>query len=121
MIDTQTNAAIETLTWSECIEPGTRISNDLMQQIGQDVARFRAAAEALGFDAVEHRATTFNRSDGDEWDHVAHDFILTRNYHGSGFWDGDWIAPWGNQLTVLAHTFPEIETYLDDDGILRID
>jgi len=106
--------------WSECIEPGTRISNDLMQHIGKDVARFRVDAEALGFDAVEHRATTFNRSEGDEWDYVAHDFILTRNRHGSGFWDGDWVAPWGDQLTVLAQSFGELETYLDDDDILRL-
>lgn len=120
MIDTESNAAISTLLWSECTEPGTRISNDLMHRIGKDVARFRADAEALGFDATKHRASTFNLSDGDEWDHVAHDFILTRNHHGSGFWDGDWVAPWGDKLTVLAHSFGQLETYLDDDDILTL-
>lgn len=114
------NSAIHTFLWSEGIEPGTRISNDLMQRIGREWDQFREAAEALGFDAVEHRATAINPTEGDEWDYAAHDFVLTRNRHGAGFWDGDWQAPWGDRLTELAHTFPELESYLDDDEILRL-
>ena len=26
-------------------------------------------------------------------EYAGHDFWLTRNGHGAGFWDGDWIAP----------------------------
>lgn len=47
-------------------------------------------------------------------------FTLTRNHHGAGFWDGDWHAPWGDRLTELARTFPQLETYFDDDDILRL-
>jgi len=114
------NHAIHAFVWSEGIEPGTRISNDLMARIAQDWERFRDQAEALGFDAVEHRATAIDPTEGDEWDYAAHDFILTRNHHGSGFWDGGWHAPWGDRLTELAHTFPQLESYLDDDDILRL-
>jgi hypothetical protein len=114
------NHAISTLIWSEGIKPGTRLSNDLLDRISQDWNRFREQAEALGFDAIEHRATMIDPNQGDEWDYAAHDFILTRNHHGAGFWDGDWHAPWGEKLTALAHSFPQVETYLDDDEVLRI-
>jgi len=114
------NHAIHTLIWSESIEVGTRLSNDLLDRIAQDWNSFREQAEALGFDAVEHRATMIDPNQGDEWDYAARDFILTRNHHGAGFWDGDWHAPWGEKLTTLAQSFPLVETYLDDDDILRI-
>jgi len=114
------NSAIHAFLWVDGNGPGTRISNDLMHHIGADWERFREAAEALGFDATEHRATAIDPTEGDEWDYAAHDFILTRNHHGAGFWDGGWHAPWGERLTALAHTFPELESYLDDDDILRL-
>jgi hypothetical protein len=114
------NSAICAFLWSEGHGPGTRISNDLMHRIGADWERFREAAEALGFDATEHRAIAINPTEGDEWDYAAHDFILTRNHHGAGFWDGGWHARWGERLTALSHTFPELESYFDDDDILRL-
>jgi len=114
------NAAIHAFLWSDGSKPGTRISNDLMARIGQDWNQFRDQAEALGFDAVEHRATSIDPTEGDEWDYAAHDFVLTRNHHGSGFWDGGWHAPWGERLTELAHTFPQLESYLDDNDTLQL-
>lgn len=114
------NSAWHTFLWVEGHGPGTRLSNDLLDRIRQDWYRFREQAEDLGFDAVEHRATTIDPTEGDEWDYAAHDFILTRNHHGAGFWDGDWQAPWGERLTELAHTFPQLESYFDDDDILRL-
>lgn len=114
------HSALHAFMWSEGVEPGTRVSNDLLSRIQVDWHKFREQAEALGFDAVEHRATTIDPTEGDEWDYAAHDFILTRNHHGAGFWDGDWHAPWGERLTELAHSFGELESYLDDDDILRL-
>ena len=120
MSDPYMNEAIRAFIQSEGIESGTRISNAAMARIAGDWANFREQAEALGFDAVEHRATAINPSEGDEWSCAAHDFILTRNHHGAGFWDGDWHEPWGQRLTELAHSFGLLESYLDDDDILQI-
>lgn len=114
------NHALQTLLWSEEIEAGTSISSGLIHRIRQDWDSFRAQAELIGFDAVEHRAMMIDPNQGDEWDYAAHDFILTRNHHGAGFWDGDWHAPWGDKLTTLAHSFPSIEVYLDDNNILQM-
>ncbi len=46
-----------------------------------------------------------------------HDFWLTRNGHGAGFWDGDWPIN-GDKLTAMVGgaDFPEIDLYVGDDG-----
>lgn len=40
-----------------------------------------------------------------EEDKAGHDFCLTRNGHGAGFWDGDWPSPDGMELTRMSKTF----------------
>lgn len=59
----------------------------------------------------------------DAWDYLAHDFALTRNRHGAGFWDSSrWAEPWGDRLTELAHRFPETSLYLSsNDGEVEAD
>jgi hypothetical protein len=49
-----------------------------------------------------------------------HDFWLTRNGHGAGYWDGDLPDPLGEQLTAIADTFPHCDLYVGDDGKLYI-
>ena len=45
---------------------------------------------------------------------VAHDFWLTRNGHGAGFWDGDYEN--GDELTEICKQFKELNPYAGDDG-----
>ena len=47
---------------------------------------------------------------------VVHDFWLTRNGHGAGFWAGDYGN--GEVLTEIAHAFGNVETYEGDDHLL---
>lgn len=49
---------------------------------------------------------------------AGHDFWLTRNGHGAGFWDGDWPEPEATKLTDLSKTFGEYDLYVGDDGII---
>lgn len=49
---------------------------------------------------------------------AGHDFWLTRNGHGAGFWDGDWAEPKASELTDLSDTFGPCEIYQGDDGFL---
>ena len=53
-----------------------------------------------------------------ERDTVAHDFWLTRNGHGAGFWDGNYV--YGDVLTALAKLYGECDPYVGDDGKLYI-
>ena len=59
-----------------------------------------------------------NRSDiaatGASFGQTAHDFILTRNGHGAGFWDRGYGAP-GDRLTAAAKAYGSLNAYVGDD------
>lgn len=40
------------------------------------------------------------------WELAGHDFWLTSQREGCGFWDGDW-PKYGDLLTKLSHNYPE--------------
>ena len=46
---------------------------------------------------------------------AGHDFWLTQNGHGAGFWDGDWPT-YGEQLTKLAKYYPEINLHITPEN-----
>lgn len=50
---------------------------------------------------------------------AGHDFWLTRNHHGAGFWDRG-LGAIGKELTAMAHPYGEACIYLGDDGALHI-
>jgi len=46
--------------------------------------------------------------DGLELSTIGHDFWLTRNGHGAGFWDGDYELEVGEKLTEISKNFGQI-------------
>ena len=52
---------------------------------------------------------------------LGHDFWLTRNHHGAGFWDGDYPEDVGKVLTELSHKFGEINPIVGDDGKIYLE
>ncbi len=55
---------------------------------------------------------------GDNLVQAGHDFWLTRNHHGAGFWDGDWPDDVGERLTEASHAFGSVDLYVGDDGLI---
>jgi hypothetical protein len=119
--------ALLCLLWSENDEDGTpldsldlEVSDSLRSRVTADWECFRENAERLGFDAEEHCAQMLHPDcDGSAWNAAAHDFILTRNGHGTGFWDsGRWAEPWGDKLTKLCKIYGELHAYAGDDGLI---
>lgn len=51
---------------------------------------------------------------------AGHDFWLTRNGVGAGFWDGDWPTELGEKLTTLSKSFGECSLYNGDDGLIYL-
>lgn len=56
----------------------------------------------------------------DNMSRAGHDFWLTRNEHGAGFWDGDWDFEVngknaGDYLTEQASKFKTLDVYVGDD------
>lgn len=49
---------------------------------------------------------------------AGHDFCLTRNGHGAGFWDGDWWGETGETLTAACKPYGSQGLYRGDDGKL---
>lgn len=56
--------------------------------------------------------------DGEDMDQVAHDFWLTRNGHGSGFWDGDYEKEKGEKLTEISKSFGEKHCFVQNNQII---
>lgn len=118
--------ALHTLLWSESDDDGEQLSRsdatpspELVARVRSDWERFSEDAEAMGFDPERDVAEMLHPdNEGDAWNRAAHDFILTRNHHGAGFWDGGWHEPWGKRLTDLAHSFGELNCYVGDDGLI---
>jgi hypothetical protein len=115
--DSFTRAYLEAVLFTDAgpdgeIPAGSEFSPEALQMVAEDCAKFRAQAGEL----IPNGCT---RGSGDytEWQQAAHDFWLTRNGHGAGFWDGDWPEV-GDKLTEIAKSFGEVWAYLGDDGLI---
>lgn len=52
---------------------------------------------------------------------AGHDFWLTRNGHGAGFWDRSELdKPTQGRLTKAAHAFGNSDLYVGDDGRIYV-
>lgn len=49
---------------------------------------------------------------------IGHDFWLTRNGHGAGFWDRG-LGEIGDELTKISKTFKEINVFDDENVIIE--
>lgn len=126
-LDSFTDAYIITALWSsinfDTDEPLDRnytaddLSDELRARMRADCEQFLAVAEPIITAAIDTGEVVCG-PDFDEYGRAGHDFWLTRNGHGAGFWDGDWPEPYGQQLTELAGSFGEYAIYPGDDGKL---
>lgn len=119
-LDKFTAAYIEAALWSTTDECGEEpldknytvddIAPATLEQMKADCKKFQDENGEL---IVDENYLVSSSYDVD--DHAGHDFWLTRNGHGAGFWDGDWESLVGQKLTEAAHKFGEFNLYLGDD------
>lgn len=83
-----------------------------------DCAKFLAAAQPWLDACTLPERSVYVPYEYDLMAYAGHDFFLTRNRHGSGFWDGDWQEPYATQLTDLAHSMGEVELFRNEDGTI---
>jgi hypothetical protein len=67
-------------------------------------------------DCEQFKAENAKDLEGADMSLAGHDFWLTRESHGAGFWDGDWPKAIGKRLTASAHKFGGFALYVGDDG-----
>lgn len=113
MIETFWKAYLICALWSSTDDDGENLDSlkyeisdfdpHTMFEMRKEVEQFLEKAKHVLFadDALDETAAR----------KAGHDFWLTRNHHGAGFWDGDWPKH-GDFLTKLAHSFGECELYV---------
>jgi hypothetical protein len=126
-LDSFARAYIACALWSSTDDKGNPLDDtysaedlapETLEKMLADCERFQAEQKsvvesALGadfelrYDHISSRLT---------WTMAAHDFWLTRNGHGCGFFDGDWPEPQAGQLTLASKAFGEFNLYIGDDG-----
>lgn len=116
---------IETALWSSIDEHGTPLDDskyadtelapDTLKRFEADCAKFQAQYAKLISGLDDQVLRSFPPDS-----HIPHDFWLTRNHHGAGFWDGDYPEPLATQLTDLAHAFGECDLYVGDDNKFHV-
>src|SRR5208282_4430730 len=90
----------------------TDIAPSTLRRMAEDCADFQEKNAAL----LEQAYASGTR-DGNPG-HAGHDFWLTRNGHGAGFWDSDYPQPLGDQMTKAAKGYGEADLYLGDDNYI---
>lgn len=91
------------------------IAPETLAKMQADCDRFCAEnSEALA-------AISDSRPHGEADSYNGHDFWLTRNRHGAGFWDGDVPEPYATQLSDAAKAFGEVNLYVGDDDQIYCD
>ena len=92
-----------------------------------DILLPKLSPEALA--SIQTDCAKFQGENGAAWrilgmtdEQAGHDFWLTRNHHGSGFWDhsSDFNEAGLRALTDAAHKFGESDLYLGDDGLYYV-
>lgn len=110
-LDTFTQAYIEAAMWTLTDNDGEPldylgahdIADETIAKAQADCADFQAAHADLLADAGDSAQN-------------GHDFWLTRNGHGAGFWDRGYPDAIGQALTDAAHAYGSADWYLGDDG-----
>lgn len=119
--DKATRHAIVTLLWSEVDEASEPLDDNYgpedvalesREAIREDVRQFLSLVVVAA--SAEARRIVFR-----DLEQAGHDFILTRNHHGAGFWDRGY-GDAGDELTRLAHTMGECYAYVGDDGKVHV-
>jgi hypothetical protein len=69
------------------------------------------------FEKHQHQMTAdCRRTEKDDPEGMAgHDFWLSRNHHGAGFYDGDWHEPAWHDMSATADWYGEYTLYVEND------
>lgn len=98
------------------IPADAELSEQAIAIIAADCARF----EELMGEVIDSAECKRGSGEYSQREQAAHDFWLTRNRHGAGFWDGDWSEPHAQKLDEAAKAFGECWPYVGDDGLIYL-
>lgn len=123
--DTFINAYIECALWSSTYEPEPdEVANldDGEHELAYETRALMEHEAGAFYDAnaadIEHECSRAlgQVSRGSNAEMAGHDFWLTRNGHGAGFWDGDWAEPFADRLDKASKAAGSRDLYVADNG-----
>ncbi len=116
-LDRFTAQYIETALWSS-----TYGEDDTPMDDTYDIPHFSIEAiETIKADCARFQSENSKTIDQcEDTETCGHDFWLTRNRHGAGFWDGDYPEEIGEALTEASHRFGESNLYIGDDEQVHV-
>src|SRR5437764_6367363 len=92
--DAFTKSYLETALWSSTDDNDQPMDRDYDIEDIDETALDLIVADCAKFQEEQGELLTGeNCLRGDATTRGGHDFWLTRNGHGAGFWDGDWAEP----------------------------
>ena len=110
-LDAFTRQYMETALWSSVDDKGRELDRNYDITDIAPVTVREMVRDCAAFQRVNWRDIQVDPA------RAGHDFWLTRNHHGAGFWDGDWGKA-GKRLTKAAHAFGMVNLYVGDDGLI---
>ena|SRR5688572_13245568 len=103
----------DTVCYGEDCDKSLSDLNFSIDSLSPDASRdMEADLEGFVKSCLEQRPNVF---DGISPDMIGHDFWLTRNGHGAGFWDRG-LGERGDWLTSMAKPFGEAHLYVNANG-----
>jgi hypothetical protein len=113
-LDTFTAAYIQCALWAEMDNADDSGGESLdANYTADDIAADTLAA--IVADCQAFQADNAKWLDGADLSQAGHDFWLTRNGHGCGFWDGGWPDDAGKAMTEYSKHAGGVYLYVGDD------
>lgn len=125
-LDAFTQAYIECALWSSTDDEGENLDGYSIHDLTQE-ALAEMVKDCQDFQTAHDNAELLQAwyDGGETPERAGHDFWLTRNRHGAGFWARYYpsepeMRKLGTRLTELAHPYGECNLYVLDDGKVGI-
>lgn len=114
-LDGFTQAYIEALCWTECNSDNEGMDGlGFAEMLPATVESAKADCEAFQRDNASLLQLAYDAPDYGDETQAGHDFWLTRNRHGVGFWDRGLPGDLGDLLTNAAQACGEVDIFRDD-------
>lgn len=117
-LDSFTRAYIECALWSSMDNANEQGGEPLDKNYSQSDIAPETLAEMIA-DCARFQSENSEALKDYPSENAGHDFWLTRNGHGAGFWENDFGTEADcEKLTAACEEFKEFDLYVGDDGLI---
>ena len=115
------NGYIEAALWASCDENSVPLDNNYTEYDISSDALERMTKDCRDFydNVLATNPTKYHDAYCKDDELAGHDFWLTRNRHGAGFWCRG-LGTVGKVLTDAAHAYGECSLVVGDDGMIYL-